>query len=166
MTDTFTHAIGADGSRSADTRDALLVRIGRECVALWLDAVESQHDTLEVRPLPDWRAGVAGLLRTPSGFVPLYLPEQTLGIARDDARALCGAVVLRTAGARVALVIDEPLDVLPISASNLRQPPAAIAEDGLVQALTWSDGRLVAVLDPRAVVNLCHGAQPAAGAVA
>jgi chemotaxis signal transduction protein len=163
MTDTFTHALGADGSRPADTRDALLVRIGRECVALWLDAVETQLDTLEVRPLPDWRAGVAGLLRTASGFVPLYLPEHTLGIVRDDAETLGGAVVLRVAGKRVALAIDEPLDVLPISAANLRQPPAAIAEDGLVQALTWADGRLIAVLDPRAVVQTCHGTHAPAG---
>jgi chemotaxis signal transduction protein len=141
----------------ADTaRDALLVRIGREYVAVWLDAVVSQLDRLEVRPLPDWRTGVAGLLRAGDRFVPLYRPEETLGIARDDASADRCAIVVRAGDAVVALAIDEPLDVLTIHPSSLRQPPAAIAEDGVVQALGWFDGALVSLLDEHALVTACQ----------
>jgi chemotaxis signal transduction protein len=142
---------------AADTgRDALLVRIGREYLAVWLDAVVSQLDQLEVRPLPDWRAGVAGLLRAGDRFVPLYRPEETLGIARDDANVERCAIVVRTDETTIALVIDEPIDVIAIAPSSLRQPPAAIADDGVVQYLAWFDGVLVSVLDPRALVAACQ----------
>ena len=137
-------------------RDALLVRIGREYVAVWLDAVVMQLDQLEVRPLPDWRAGVAGLLRAGDRFVPLYRPEETLGIARDDASVDRSAIVLRAGSTCVALAIDEPLDVLTIHPSSLRQPPAAIADDGVVQALGWFDGELVSLIDEHALVAACQ----------
>lgn len=137
-------------------RDALLVRIGREFVAVWLDAVVSQQEQLDVRPLPDWHAGVAGLMRDGERFVPLYRPEEALGIARDDAHIERSAIVVRAGDAAIALAIDEALDVLSISPTSLRQPPPAIAEDGLVQALVWSDGRLVSVIDPAALVAACR----------
>jgi chemotaxis protein histidine kinase CheA len=137
-------------------RDALLVRIGREYVAVWLDAVVSQLSELEVRPLPDWRRGVAGLLRAGDRFVPLYRPEETLGIARDNGATERCAIVVRAGEASVALAIDEPLDVLSIAATSMKAPPAAIAEDGIVQALVWMDGVLVSVLDPQALVAACQ----------
>lgn len=137
-------------------RDALIVRIGREYVAIWLDAVVAQYDEIEVRPLPDWHAGVAGLLRAGERFVPLYRPEETLGIARDDATTDRSAIVVRGDDATIALAIDEPVDVIAIPSANLRQPPAAIAEDGVVQSLAWFDGVLVSVLDPRALVAVCQ----------
>lgn len=137
-------------------RDALLVRIGREFVAVWLDAVVSQLSELDVRPLPDWRRGVAGLLRAGDRFVPLYRPEETLGIMRDDTTTERCAIVVRSGDASVALAIDEPLDVLSIAASSLKDAPAAIAEDGIVQALVWNEGVLVSVLDPHALVAACQ----------
>ena len=137
-------------------RDALLVRIGREYVAVWLDAVVMQLDRLEVRPLPDWRVGVAGLLRAGDSFVPLYRPEEALGIARDDSTVERSAIVLRAGSTCVALAIDEPLDVLTIQPSSLRPPPAAIADDGVVQALGWFDGELVSLLDEQALVAACQ----------
>jgi chemotaxis signal transduction protein len=142
--------------RSSDARDALLVRIGREYVAIWLEAVVTQFDQLDVRPLPDWRAGVAGLLRAGDSFVPLYRPEETLGIARDDSSVEKCAIVVRADDVSVALAIDEPLDVLAIANATLRQPPAAIAEDGIVQALAWYEGLLISVIDPRALVAACR----------
>ncbi|MGQ0640340.1 MAG: chemotaxis protein CheW [Gemmatimonadaceae bacterium] len=147
----LSETVGADAAR-----DALLVRIGREYVAVWLDAVVSQLHQLELRPLPDWRVGVAGLIRSGDRFVPLYRPEETLGIARDDSTVERCAIVVRGEDATIALAIDEPLDVLAITDANLRQPPAAIAEDGVVQALAWFDGVLVSVLDPRALVAACQ----------
>lgn len=143
--------ISADGQR-----DALLVRIGREYVAVWLDAVASQLEQLDVRPLPDWRAGVAGLMRDGDRFVPLYRPEETLGIARDDASVDRCAIVVRSGDASIALAIDEALDVLLISRASLRAPPPAIAEDGLVQALAWADGMLVSVINPDVLVAACR----------
>lgn len=139
-------------------RDALLVRIGREYVAVWLEAVVSQLEQLEMRPLPDWRAGVAGLIRDGERFVPLYRPEAALGIARDDSTTERAAIVLRAGETCIALAIDEALDVVTISLASLRMPPPAIAEDGVVQALTWSDGMLVSVLDPRALIASCVSA--------
>jgi len=145
---------------AAGSRDALLVRIGREFVAIWLDSVVSQMEDLEIRPLPDWRTGVAGLLRAGDRFVPLYRPEETLGIARDDTTRERCAIVVRAGGTSIALAVDEPLDVLTIDRASLRQPPAAIADDGLVQALTWSDGVLVSVLDAAALVATCQSVAP------
>ena len=144
-----------DATGEKTGRDALLVRIGREYVAVWLDAVVSQMEQLEVRPLPDWRAGVAGLIRDGERFVPLYRPEAALGIARDDGSVERAAIVLRSGETCIALAIDEALDVVTISAGSMRLPPPAIAEDGVVQALTWSEGMLVSVLDPRALMASC-----------
>jgi chemotaxis signal transduction protein len=141
---------------AVEERDALLVRIGREFVAVWLDAVVSQFTELDVRPLPDWRRGVAGLLRAGASFVPLYRPEETLGIMRDDATKEHSAIVVRSGATSVAIAIDEPLDVLSIATSSLKDPPAAIAEDGIVQALVWNEGVLVSVLDPAALVAACQ----------
>jgi chemotaxis signal transduction protein len=138
------------------TRDALVVRIGREHVAVWLDAVVAQYDQVDVRPLPDWRSGVAGLMRAGDRFVPLYRPEETLGIARDDASIDRCAIVVRGEDSTIALAIDEPVDVLAIVQSSLRQPPPAIAEDGVVQSLAWFDGVLVSVLDPHMLVAVCQ----------
>lgn len=154
--DTVTYASGTIHSAATGSRDALLVRIGREFIAIWLDSIVSQLTELEVRPLPDWRAGVAGLLRAGDRFVPLYKPEETLGIARDDATKERCAIVVRAGGSSIALAVDEPLDVLTIERASLRQPPAAIADDGLVQALTWSDGVLISVIDAGALVALVN----------
>jgi chemotaxis signal transduction protein len=154
--ETLTQGLEPEQADGAGSRDALLVRIGREYVAVWLDAVVSQLDQLEIRPLPDWRAGVAGLIRVNDHFVPLYRPEEALGVARDDATVDRCALVVRSGDACVALAIDEALDVLAIAPASLRQPPAAIAEDGIVQALAWSGGVLVSVLDPRALVASCQ----------
>lgn len=154
--DTLTHALPVAQAEAPGSRDALLMRIGREYVAVWLDAVVSQLDQLDIRPLPDWRAGVAGLIRVNEHFVPLYRPEEALGIARDDATVDRCAIVVRSGAACVALAIDEALDVLAILPESLRQPPAAIAEDGLVQALAWSGDLLVSILDPHALVASCQ----------
>lgn len=159
--DTVTYTSTTIAPGPAGARDALLVRIGREFVAVWLDAVESQLEALDVRPLPDWRTGVAGLLHAGDHFVPLYRPEETLGIARDDSTRERCAIVVRSGGTSIALAIDEPLDVLTIERSSLRQPPAAIADDGLVQALTWSSDVLVSILDAAALVAACQAAAPA-----
>ncbi len=158
--DTVTYAATSITAESAGSRDALLVRIGREFVAVWLDCVVAQMEQLDVRPLPDWRTGVAGLLRAGDHFVPLYRPEETLGIARDDATRERCAIVVRAGGSSIALAVDEPVDVLTIDRASLRQPPAAIAEDGLVQALTWSGGVLVSVLDAATLVATCQSAAP------
>ncbi len=157
---TLTHVRPPEAADPNLLRDALLVRIGREYVAIWLDAVVSQLEHLDIRPLPDWRAGVAGLMRVDEHFVPLFRPEEALGIARDDATIDRCAIVVRSGDACVALAIDEALDVLSIDPSSLRQPPPAIAEDGVVQALAWSGGVLVSVLDPRALVASCQSAAP------
>ncbi len=158
--DTVTYASTSITAGSTGGRDALLVRIGREFVAVWLDSVVSQMEELDVRPLPDWRTGVAGLLRAGDHFVPLYRPEETLGIARDAATRERCAIVVRAGGSSIALAVDEPLDVLTIDRATLRQPPAAIADDGLVQALTWSNGVLVSVLDAATLVATCQSAAP------
>jgi len=154
--ETLTQALPVAQAEGPGSRDALLTRIGREYVAVWLDAVVSQLDQLDIRPLPDWRAGVAGLIRVNEHFVPLYRPEEALGIARDDATVDRCAIVVRSGAACVALAIDEALDVLAITPESLRQPPAAIAEDGLVQALAWSGDLLVSILDPHALVAACQ----------
>lgn len=157
----ITFVSGSIRAPAAGSRDALLVRIGREFVAIWLESVVAQLEDLDVRPLPDWRAGVAGLLRVGDRFVPLFKPEETLGIARDDAAQERCAVVVRAGASCIALAVDEALDVLTIERAALRQPPSAIADDGVVQALTWSDGVLVSVLDADALVATCQSAVPA-----
>ncbi|MGQ0538082.1 MAG: chemotaxis protein CheW [Gemmatimonadaceae bacterium] len=146
------------GSRE---RDALIVRIGREYLAVWLTAIAAHLDTVSLRTIPDAAAGVAGLLAFGERFLVVYRPEHALGVGSDNPAEVQAAIVLRTGESLVALAIDEAVDVRAIDTATLRRPPALVAEDGVVTALAWCDGLLVTVIDPGTLASVLLGQGPA-----
>lgn len=135
--------------------ELVVFRVGEEWFAVEIQAVEEVLDAPSLRSVPDAPAALLGLFQHHDEVLPLYTPSRLLGVA-----AQTGAIVLLMRGARrhVALAVDDVDDVVHVDLRELRDPPHRDHGDEIVAGICWSQNRLVAVLDARALVGACIGA--------
>lgn len=122
-----------------------------------LQSVMELVESPEIRPIPESPAALLGVFALRGEPLPLYAPGIVLGI-HAEGREL--ALVMRRGSGRLALAVDDVDEVLRIDLGTLREPPQASHTDDVVVGLLLRPGRLVTVLDARALVSACAAQAP------
>jgi chemotaxis signal transduction protein len=132
--------------------ELLVFLVGCERFGIEIKAVDEVLESPVLCVVPEAPPALIGVFSLRDQLLPLYAPGHVLGPA-----AATGAVtlVMRSGSRRVGLAVDDVEDILPVVLSDLRPPPAGVSEDDVVAGLLCTAGRLIAVLDARALVAAC-----------
>lgn len=145
--------------RIAGADAALLFRVGREAFAAPLAEVEEAVDVTTLHDLPGAVGALRGVVVVRDALVPAYSAEVALG-ARAEAPAT--ALVVRRGDARLALLVDDVIDVIAIPREGLQPAPGGAAA-GVVLGVAPHGAHLVALLDMGALVAALGGGQSVEG---
>jgi purine-binding chemotaxis protein CheW len=141
-----------------DGRAELLVfQVSRELFATELRAVEEAVEGVDVRPIPDAPSTMLGIFALRERTLPMYALARVLGVVERDAAQM--TLVMRPAGARVALAVDAVDDVFDTPLAVVRPAPPA-ENDALVLGVIWRGHELITLLDADAVVAACLADAP------
>lgn len=118
---------------------------GRRC-ALPVEAVVEIHAAVQLAPLPDAPAVVAGLMNRRGSALPVLDLRSRLGLAPRPMRLDDRLVVLRLPDRTVALLVDAVIDVLTVTSSAVDSAvTAAASAAGSSGVAVLPDGLLVIV---------------------
>lgn len=137
--------------------DLLLFRIGAELFAAELGSVDEAVDLPAIERLPEMPPSQLGIVKLRDRLVPLYTADRALGAAVDGevATAIVTRPDDREDAPRVAIGIDDVIDVLTIEVASIGTPPSLKDPHGIQLGITRRDKELVAVVDVRALVAAC-----------
>ena len=139
--------------RAGEGRARLLMfRVGRELFAAALSAVEETLEPDEVRAVPTVSGTLLGTMRLRDRMVPLHSPAAALGSPLEGATL---ALVARVGERRVALAVDDVLDVLDVEFARVRPAPGVTDADGFLLGVARSGAELVTLVDWDALVAAC-----------
>ncbi|MEX2181993.1 MAG: chemotaxis protein CheW [Gemmatimonadaceae bacterium] len=133
----------------------LVARLGPERIALAVADVIVVLDAPAVAPLPLMPDGVAGQLLVRDRWIPVLDTRRVLGIGRDGSGP-GAALVFRAVRGDFALWVDDVEEVRHFSPAEERPVPAATERAGLLRALLWHDGRLIASVDTTALLGVAE----------
>ena len=135
--------------------DLLVFRVGSEMFATELRAVEEAVEGVAARVIPDASPAMLGIFALRDRTLPMYALGRVLALA--DAGVPEMTLVLRPAGTRIALAVDEVDDVFDAVLSSVRPAPAPDL-DGIVLGVVWRGSELVTLLDADVLVATCLAA--------
>jgi purine-binding chemotaxis protein CheW len=133
----------------------LVFLVGSERYAVELKGVDEIVESPVVRPMPEVGKGLLGVFSLREQLLPLYAAGSVLNPTTREGRF---ALVMRGGVRRIGLLVDDVEDVIEIMLSELRDPPPGVNDDEVVAGLVWKEGRLMTVLDTRALVAASAGA--------
>jgi len=122
----------------------LLARVGDERFAFALDRVLEALDAPALHHPPQRPDGMRGTLRHRGQTLAVWDGAQAFGITRDGAEGT--ALVLDDAGRRVALLVDDAVDVVDIAPEAMRAAPAGTDGAGLLAGVARDAAGLVRVV--------------------
>ena len=130
--------------RRVGTADMLVFRVGRELFAVELVAVEEALDMPIVHRLPEMPPAMLGVFTLRGLLVSVFSPEETLGVAYQDAATV---VVFCGGERRIALAADDVDDVLLADLTTVRDAPGSRTKDGALLGVVRRGADLIALLD-------------------
>jgi chemotaxis signal transduction protein len=132
---------------------ALLFSVGDETFASPLAALEETIDRPAVTPVPGSDDHARGVIDVRGKRIPAYSPAVSLNISLEgDAGA---ALVIAGSAPPVALLISDVDDVVEIDPTEIRTAPGSHDADGVLLGVFSHGGKLVSVVDPFAIQELC-----------
>ena len=138
----------------------LLFRVGRELFAAELGAVEETVEPEELRAVPTVRGTLLGTMQLRDRLLPLHSPAALLGAPLGGATL---ALIGRVGERRVALAVDDVLDVLDVDFALVRPAPGATESDGFLLGVARRGTDLVTLVDWDALVAACVAEHPTEG---
>ena len=136
-------------SRRVGIADMLVFRVGRELFAVELVAVEEALDMPVVHRLPEMPAAMLGVFTLRGLLVSVFSPEETLGVAYQDAATV---VVFCGGDRRIAFAADDVDDVLQADLTTVRQAPGSSTKDGALLGVVRRGEDLIALLDAQSLL--------------
>lgn len=136
----------------------LLFRLGNETFAAELGAVEEAVEVPALHNLPEMQTGMLGMFDLRGRLLPVFSAAGVLGVPL--APGSTAALIVRGAGRRIAIAVDDVEDVLDADCALLRHPPAGLDPDGVLIAVLQRGTSLASVLDIPALVTACLAAAP------
>ena len=135
--------------RRLGTADLLVFRVGRELFAVELVAVEEALDMPIVHRLPEMPPAMLGVFTLRGLLVSVFAPDDTLGVAYQDAATV---VVFCGGDRRIALAADDVDDVLQADLTTVRDAPGSSTKDGAVLGVVRRGEDLIALLDAQSLL--------------
>ena len=136
-------------SRRLGTADMLVFRVAGELFAVELVAVEEALDMPIVHRLPEMPPAMLGVFTLRGLLVSVFSPEETLGVAYQDAATV---VVFCGGERRIALAADDVDDVLLADLTTVRDAPGSSTKDGALLGVVRRGADLIAVLDAQSLL--------------
>lgn len=139
----------------APERSVSLLRVdvdGQRC-ALPLGAVLEIHAAVQIAPLPDAPASIAGLVNRRGCPLPVLDLRRRLGLPAQPLRASDHLVVLQLPGREVAVLVAEAVDVLEVPSHAVHEAAAATPEAVLGRGVAVLPDGLLVVVDVAAFLS-------------
>lgn len=115
----------ADAPRAADPLAQLCTfRVGGEDYALDIMRVREIIHPLPITPVPRAPASVEGVIRLRGDVIPVLDARKRLALPVTPPTRKTRFLVVKVAGGRIALVVDEVREVLRLPRSEIRPAPA------------------------------------------
>jgi purine-binding chemotaxis protein CheW len=133
--------------------DTLVFRVGGECFAIDLAAVEEAIELPSVHHLPEMPEHLLGVFELRGRLVPIYSPQRVLGVAL--AQEAAAVLVLRSHEKRLGLAVDDVDDVLIIDGAAVRRAPIPDNEDNVLLGVIRRGADLLALVDAESLALAC-----------
>ena len=147
------HALREQARSRTGTVELLVFGIGGEWFGIDLAAVDEAMDLPAVRHVPEMPPAMLGVITVRDTLTSVYSPASALGLS---ARSGGSALVFKRGRGRLAIAVDEVDDVHTLPLSQLREPPAADAGDGLLLGVLRYRDSLLALVDAEALIAACQ----------
>ncbi len=139
------------------TAELLVFRVGNERFAVELPSVRETVESPVLHGVPESSPTVLGVFADGEHFVPLYDTGVVLGMTLR-AESCDAALIMRGGSRSIGIAVSDVEDVLNVELTALRDVPAGVWDDDLLLGLFVHNGDLIALLDARALVAVCHTA--------
>ncbi|MBA3646098.1 MAG: chemotaxis protein CheW [Gemmatimonadaceae bacterium] len=134
----------------------LLYSIGDELFASPLATIEESIDCPFIRPMPGADDHAVGVVDVRGRRIAAYSPMMSLNVAiRGEPGA---ALIVEGEHTPIALLISDVDDAIEIDATNIRIAPGSDNQDGVLLGVFQYQGRLVSLVDPLAIRDVCLAA--------
>jgi chemotaxis signal transduction protein len=134
----------------------LLYSVGDELFASPLSAIVESLDRPTVLPMPGADDHAVGVIDLRGRRIAAYSPAAALNVSISESAG--AALVLEGDTTAIALLISDVDDVLEIDPTEIRNAPGSDHADGVLLGVFQHGGRLVSVVDPHAIRDVCLGA--------
>ena len=142
---------GADG-----TVEILSFRLAGQEYAIDIMQVREIRGWSRATPLPHAPAYMRGVINLRGTVLPVIDLAERLGLAPLAAGDRAVVIVIEDKGQVTGLLVEAVSDILIVDAGDLQAPPALSAQpgaaEGCIAALTVLDGRMLRVLNIRAIL--------------
>ena len=135
---------------------ALLYSVGGELFASPLAAIEETVDSPLVRPMPGADEHAPGVVDVRGRKIAAYSPVVPLNTAIPGEPG--AALILANGRTPIALLISDVDDVIEIDPTGIRTAPGSDDQDGVLLGVFQHEGRLVSLVDPIAIREVCLAA--------
>ena len=136
----------------------LLFRLGSETFAAELGAVEEAIEVPELHGLPEMQTGMLGMFDLRGKLLPVFSASGVLGVPLTLGST--ATLVVRGAGRRIGIAVDDVEDVIDADCVTLRNPPGGPDADGVLLAVLQRGTALASVIDASALVTACLASSP------
>jgi chemotaxis signal transduction protein len=130
----------------------LLFTVGGERFAVGLAEVHEAIDAPVRHALPEVGNGTMGVMAVRGSLVSVYDPGPVLGCRPSTAGT---PLIVRRGKTRLALAVDDVLDVVVHAPGDLRAAPGTDGADGVLLGAIATPGGLAAVLDLSSLLAAC-----------
>jgi purine-binding chemotaxis protein CheW len=132
--------------------DVLVFVVAGERFGLELGAVEEVIDLPPVQHVPEMPPAMLGVITVRGALTSTYTPRQALGLDFHDGAC---ALVFHRRRSRMALVIDDVDDAVPVDLATVREAPTAL-HAGVVLGVVRHGAALLTLLDAEALLAACQ----------
>lgn len=139
-------------SRNGDA-EVFVFRVGDELFGCDVKSVDEVLESPTLYPVPGANPAIVSVCQHAGRTMSVVAGSHLLGV---DAPRGSVALVMRRAADRVGVLVDDVDDVQVVDLAQLHAPP--FEDDDLLLAVHWEEGRLLSVIDARALVNAISAA--------
>jgi purine-binding chemotaxis protein CheW len=129
------------------SRHYVLFTIDRQYYALSLDHVVRALRMVAITPVPDAPNAVLGMINMAGQMVPVVDLRQLFSQTGKHPELQDLLLVIQIQGQPVAVVVDEVLKILELTAKQVQSPPTAVFQSRFVAATVRQDDNMIMVLD-------------------
>jgi purine-binding chemotaxis protein CheW len=134
-----------------DTRNVVTFRLERQLYALPIEPIQQIIEMVTVTPIPQVNHSVEGVINYHGAAVPVVNLRRHLGRPAANLRVNTHIILVQVGAQLVGLIVDEVLDVLNLTASQIISPsqilPASLGQATLLQGLVQTPAGTVLLLN-------------------
>jgi purine-binding chemotaxis protein CheW len=124
----------------------VVFKIDRQHYALPLDHVIRAVRMVAFTPVPDAPHSVLGIINMAGQMLPVIDLRQLFGQTGKYPELQDSLLILQIQGQTVAVIVDEVLNILELTSTQVQSPPAALSQSRFLAAAVRQDDIMILVL--------------------